>query len=43
MSKGGREVRDYLEDISAAISEAQEFTPDMTYETFAADKRPSMQ
>jgi uncharacterized protein with HEPN domain len=34
-----REIADYLDDILTAVSEVEEFTRDMTYETFAADKK----
>jgi uncharacterized protein with HEPN domain len=39
MSKKGREIADYLEDILGSISEVEEFVGGMTYETFAADKK----
>lgn len=39
MSKG-REISDYLDDIVAAIADAEEFTHGMSYEMFAADKQP---
>ncbi|MBA4393044.1 MAG: hypothetical protein C0407_05780 [Desulfobacca sp.] len=38
MSKG-REISDYLDDIVAAIADAEEFTRGMSYEMFAADKK----
>lgn len=39
MSKKGREISDYLDDILASISEVEEFLKDMNYEEFAADKK----
>ncbi len=38
MSKG-REIADYLDDILTALSEVEEFTRGMDYETFSADKK----
>ncbi len=38
MSKG-REIIDYLDDISMAIAEVKEFTNGMTFDEFAADKK----
>ena len=38
MSKG-REIADYIDDISNAIAEVEEFTRGMNYEDFAADKK----
>jgi len=35
----GRELSDYLDDIITAIADTAEFTQDMTYEMFAADKK----
>lgn len=35
----GREISDYLDDIRNAIAEVEEFTRDMTFEAFAADKK----
>ena len=35
----GREIADYLDDIRTAIAEVEEFTRDMTFEAFAADKK----
>lgn len=34
-----REISDYLDDIRNAIAEVEEFTRDMTFEAFAADKK----
>ena len=39
MSKKGREITDYLDDIRTAIAEVQEFTAGMTYDDFVADKK----
>jgi uncharacterized protein with HEPN domain len=38
MSKG-RDITDYLNDISAAIADAQEFIRGMDYDAFAKDKK----
>ncbi len=38
MSKG-REISDYIDDIIAAVSEVEDFTRGMSYETFASDKK----
>ena len=35
----GREIADYLDDIRDAVTEVEEFTRDMDYEVFAADKK----
>jgi uncharacterized protein with HEPN domain len=35
----GQDAADYLDDILAAIADVAEFTGDMSYETFAADKK----
>lgn len=35
----GRDVSDYIDDIMTAISDVEQFTRNMTYESFAADKR----
>ena len=39
MSKKGREIADYLEDILEAIGEVETFVTWMTFETFAVDKK----
>jgi uncharacterized protein with HEPN domain len=38
MSKG-LEIADYLSDITNALDEIEEFTKDMSYEAFAADRK----
>ena len=38
MSKG-REIADYLDDILTALSDVEEFTRGMYYETFSEDKK----
>jgi len=38
MSKG-REISDYLDDIVTAIADVEEFTNEISYEMFAADKK----
>lgn len=37
MSTKTRDITDYLDDIANAIAEAEEFTSNMNYETFASD------
>jgi uncharacterized protein with HEPN domain len=39
MSTKTRDISDYLDDIATAINEAEEFTSNMTYETFASDRK----
>jgi hypothetical protein len=39
MSIKTRDISDYLDDISNAINEADEFIRDMSYETFASDRK----
>ena len=39
MSSKGRDIADYLDDTANAIYEAEEFTRNMNYETFASDRR----
>ena len=38
MSKG-REISDYIDDIISAVSEVEDFTRGMSYETFVSDKK----
>jgi uncharacterized protein with HEPN domain len=39
MSTKTRDISDYLDDIATAMKEAEEFTSNMTYETFASDRK----
>lgn len=39
MSTKTRDISDYLDDIATAINEVEEFTSNMTYETFASDRK----
>jgi uncharacterized protein with HEPN domain len=39
MSTKTRDISDYLDDIATAINEVEEFTNNMTYETFASDRK----
>jgi uncharacterized protein with HEPN domain len=39
MSTKTRDISDYLDDIDTAMNEAEEFTSNMTYETFASDRK----
>ena len=39
MSKNGREITDYLNDILGSINEVEEFVSGMAYDEFAADKK----
>ncbi|AJE02230.1 HepT-like ribonuclease domain-containing protein [Geobacter pickeringii] len=39
MSKKGREITDYLNDILGSINDVKEFVSGMTYDAFAADKK----
>ena len=38
MSKG-REISDYIEDIISAVSDVEDFTRGMSYESFVSDKK----
>jgi hypothetical protein len=39
MSTKTRDISGYLDDIATAMNEAEEFTGNMTYETFASDRK----